>query len=492
VYFTDVTERKERETELRRYETIFETVQDKLYVVDSDGYIELVSQPLAEAVGHTIDSLRGKHVSEFLTDEAVADGERRILDLLVTPESASSTYEGTLRSHDGDEIPVEIELSLLPYEDRFRGTVGAVRDISQRRQREEELHVFQQALTEAGIGLAMYNESGCFEYVNHHYARMLGLTRDGMEGASVWETFEHLSQRTFGSYWGSFVPEETKIEEVNHRRDDGSAVPVETVTTAVEVDGTSYRILTVREITERRERRQQSEVLHRLIRHNLRNDLTVILGHAGILEEDLDGANAEAAATVKETADRLQGLTDTAQDAQDIIGRDTLRKPVDAAALLRDEIEILRDTYEVSVETELPRTRYVLADTTLRRAFQQLLTNAVEHADSAVPAVSVRIRTTPDRSDWVTVEIADDGPGIPEHEIATLTAGEETGLQHGSGIGLWIVHWVVTRYGDLEFERPDEGGSLVRIKLPVATRESGKGQDEPSERSDSVDELTDS
>ncbi len=54
-------------------------------------------------------------------------------------------------------------------------------------------------------------------------------------------------------------------------------------------------------------------------------------------------------------------------------------------------------------------------------------------------------------------------------ELDVLTAGEETDLNHGSGIGLWVVNWVVTRYGgELSFETPPEGGSLVRITLPAA------------------------
>jgi len=490
VYFTDITDRMERRQELEQYETLFETVRDKLYIVDDDGYIEMVTQPLAEAVGYDTDELHGQHVSKFLTDGTVTDSEGRILDLLVTPDSVSSTCEGALERRDGEEIPVEIELSILPYDDHFQGTVGAVRDISERRQREEELRIFRKALTDAGIGLVMYDESGRFEYVNNHYAQVLGRTREDIEAAPIWETFEELNQQTFDSYWESFALGETRTEETEHRRGDGSTVPVETVTTAVGVDGTEHRILTVREITERRERRQQSEVLHRLIRHNLRNDLTVILGHSGMLADDLDGANAEAAATINETANSLRGLAETAQEAQDIIGRETVRKPIDVVSLLEDEITTLQNEFDVAVETDLPRTQFILADAPLRQAFRQLLTNAVEHNDSTVPSLSIRTAPAADRSGWLDIEIADNGSGIPEHEVTTLTAGEETSLQHGSGIGLWIVHWVVTRYGgELEFEAGEEGGSLVRITLPLADRQAESASHVPSASSDREDDL---
>jgi PAS domain S-box-containing protein len=327
----------------------------------------------------------------------------------------------------------------------------------------------------------MYGESGRFEYVNDHYARLLGRPRDEIETAPVWEAFGELSRQTFDSYWGSFALGETRTEETEHRRDDGSTVSVETITTAVEVEGTRHHILTVWDITERRERQQQSEVLQRLIRHNLRNDLTVILGHSQMLESDLDGSNRESAATINETATNLRGLTETVQDAQDVIGRETVRKPVDVVELLEDEIAGIRSESAVTVETDLPQSRFVLADVPLRQAFRQLFANAVEHSDEDVPTLWVRVTDAADRSGWVDIEIADDGPGIPEYEVDTLTAGEETSLQHGSGIGLWIIYWAVTRYGgDLEFETREGGGSLVRIRLPAATPPEDGEEAEPA------------
>jgi PAS domain S-box-containing protein len=472
---TAALDRMDRMEELETYETLFETVRDELYVADDDGYVEMVTESLAEAVGRDPDDLRGRHVSEFLTEETVANSRMRTLDLLVTPEAVSSACEGAIRGPDGAELPVEIELSLLPYDDHFEGVVGAVRDISERRQREEELRVFRQALTEAGIGLAMYDASGEFGYVNDHYARMLGRTRESVESEPVWRVFEGVTEGSFDAYWDSFVLGETRTEQAQHRRDDHSTVPVEAVTTAVDVDGTEYHILTIREITRRRERRQQSEVLHRLIRHNLRNDLTVILGHSGVLAEDLDGASADAAGVIRETAEGLQGLTETAQDAQELISREAVRKPIDAVRLLREEVGSLRaDAAGVTVETDLPESQHVLADAPLRLAFHHLLRNAVEHNDTDTPTVSVRAAAAVDRPGWVDIEIGDDGPGIPDNEVRTLTAGEETSLQHGSGIGLWIIHWVVARYGgELQFETSDSGGSLVRIRLPAADHAPG-------------------
>ena len=63
------------------------------------------------------------------------------------------------------------------------------------------------------------------------------------------------------------------------------------------------------------------------------------------------------------------------------------------------------------------------------------------------------------------VTVADDGPGIPEGELAPLDAGTETQLEHATGIGLWVVQWSVDALGGtLSFDTDD--GTVVTVRLP--------------------------
>ena len=466
---TSAFSRMDRRQELEQYETLFETVQEKRYAVDSEGYIELVSEPLAAAVGSTPAALEGEHISRILTESTETERTAVEQHLLESGHKAVSSYEGALLSEDGTETPVEIDVSLLPHDVEFRGAVGAVRDISERRQREAELRVFRQAITEAGIGLAMYDEDGHFEYLNDHYAQLVGLSRETLQGDPVWKTVANLSAGGFDTYWDSFVVNETRTEETEHVRADQSTVAVESITTAVEIDGTRHNVMLVQEITSQRERRQQSEVLHRILRHNLRNDLTVILGQSNIIVDKFEDGSADHAEIIESNARTLLRTVEAANDAREVINREIVRRPVDAVSLLREEIDTLESSLDGEITTDLPDTKFVLADTPLRRGFHHLLSNAVEHNDAAEPQLTVRVTDAVDRVGWVAIEIEDNGPGIPPEELEVLTSGEETDLNHGSGIGLWIVNWVVTRYGgELTFETPPSGGSRVRITLPAA------------------------
>lgn len=464
--------RMNRRQELEQYETLFETVQEKRYVVDSEGYIELISKPLAAAVGRTPTDLEGVHISTILSETTEAERQAVEQHLIDTPDTIVSSYEGTLVGSGDIETPVEVDVSLLPHDEHFRGAVGAVRDISERRQREAELRVFQQAVTQAGIGLTMYDENGHFEYLNDHYAQLVGQRRETLQDSPIWKTISGLSSDSFDAYWDSFELNETRTEQTEHIRTDQSTVTVETITTAVEINGTRHHLMLAQEITGRRERRQQSEVLHRVMRHNLRNNLTVIIGRVKILTEELDDEMAYHAEVIEQNTSDLLRTIEAASDARNVINQDIVRKPTDVVRLLREEIDTIEDSFDGTITTELPDSRLVLADIPLQRGFHHLIANAVEHNDADDPCLCVRVTDATDRPGWVAIEIEDNGPGIPSGELDVLTAGEETALNHGSGIGLWVVNWVVTRYGgDLEFETPAQSGSLVRIKLPVAEKQ---------------------
>jgi signal transduction histidine kinase len=97
----------------------------------------------------------------------------------------------------------------------------------------------------------------------------------------------------------------------------------------------------------------------------------------------------------------------------------------------------------------------------------ELLDNAIEHASEGDPRVRLAVRTSD--SDALRVVVADRGEGIPEMERAVITEGDEHPLKHGSGLGLWIVKWLVTALGaSIDIEDNDPRGTVVSIVFPAA------------------------
>jgi signal transduction histidine kinase len=99
-------------------------------------------------------------------------------------------------------------------------------------------------------------------------------------------------------------------------------------------------------------------------------------------------------------------------------------------------------------------------------AVGNLLNNAIEHNDAERPSVRVSVEPTDGDGRYVRIRVADNGPGIPEAEREVLREGTETPLEHGSGLGLWIVYWIATMSGgDITFEENDGRGSVVTLAL---------------------------
>ena len=236
------------------------------------------------------------------------------------------------------------------------------------------------------------------------------------------------------------------------------------------------------------EREQRLEVLNRILRHNLRNDMNVILGYADVIEDAADdGAVVDAADTIQSKGGDLIDLSQKARWIDEGLD-DTVaeRRPIEIVSLLGDVVNDLSGAYpDVTVRTSTPESATALVAPGVEVALTNVVENAFEHNDAADPTVTVDIdvaaaeatdagsvlaedRTAP--AERVRVAVADNGPGIPEHELNVVTEGRETALEHGSGIGLWLSQWLIDHSdGALEFAENTPRGSVVTLTFPRAT-----------------------
>ncbi|KPN32162.1 sensory histidine kinase AtoS [Halolamina pelagica] len=135
--------------------------------------------------------------------------------------------------------------------------------------------------------------------------------------------------------------------------------------------------------------------------------------------------------------------------------------------MVMDVIATHRKEYpDAAFDARIETDRWVCAGTELDVAIAELLTNAVKHNPGSTPHVDVTVR---DDDGWIEIGITDDGPGIEEMEQRVVTTGSETALEHGSGLGLWLVNWIVTQYGgSFKISSRDGGdGTAATVRLPA-------------------------
>ncbi|MFB6266455.1 MAG: sensor histidine kinase [Halodesulfurarchaeum sp.] len=224
---------------------------------------------------------------------------------------------------------------------------------------------------------------------------------------------------------------------------------------------------------------QRLSVLARIIRHDLRNHLNVILGNADRLQAE-EQVRSRPLASIQEAARELLSISNTIQQFGEVLADphpDSTVEVVPAATVVENAVATVTahhcpDRASIDVAVRDPVT--VRASPFLNQAIVELLENAVVHNDAEEPQVDVRVRSDPTRALGAEIRIADNGPGIPEHELRVHENGIETPLRHSTGVGLWLADWVIeTSGGTLAFEDRDGGGTIVSIRLPIADSEPG-------------------
>jgi PAS domain S-box-containing protein len=235
-------------------------------------------------------------------------------------------------------------------------------------------------------------------------------------------------------------------------------------------------VVNSRDVTDRQQYEQRLNVFNRVLRHDLRNGVNVILGYADLLEsESISPAGERYLDRIEQKAAALAALGEKTRQIDYTLDEERwTRRPVDVATLVRDCVEVAHCDYpEATVSCTLPDELWAFGDDLLEVAVSNLVDNAVEHNDTERPVVDLTLTTGgSDGSDtgWVELAVADNGPGIPESERQVIAEGAETPLEHGSGLGLWLVVWVVDNLnGELRFRDNDPRGSAVTIRLPAAT-----------------------
>jgi len=354
--FVDVTERKRREEELTQYRRIVETSNDPVYVLDRAGRFEFVDDAFVAATGYERDEIVGEHVSELLDDEDVLEGEE-VIRALLTSDVDRGVLECEVETNYGTSRWCEIDIALLDGDEGIDGTVGIVRDVTERMEREREL------------------------------------------------------------------------ERQTERLEEFASV----------------------------------------VAHDLRNPLTVAIGHTEVLQDEYDDEFLDRVAEAHERMEQLiDDLLALAREGRAV----DETEPVDIERVARDAWGTVA-TGDADLVVDAEAT--VLADADrLRTLFENLVKNAVEHGSTSPDSqarqdaverggddVTVTVADLPDDSGFT---VADDGAGIPEGEReAVFDRGYSTD-DDGTGFGLAIVDGIAEAHGwTVTVEESAAGGARFAV-----------------------------
>ncbi|RVT95753.1 HAMP domain-containing protein [Rhodovarius crocodyli] len=197
------------------------------------------------------------------------------------------------------------------------------------------------------------------------------------------------------------------------------------------------------------------------VSHDLRSPITRMRLLVGFLEDEQ--ARDQLDANLDEMAGMVESVLDYMRDGAIA----EAARPTDLAAMLRTLCDGAGDTgADVTFDGPV-RLVQVLRPVVMRRVLSNLLGNALTYGGNA----RVALRALDQR---VEIEIADDGPGIPEAELERVLQPfhrlEESRNRSTGGVGLGLTiaaRFVAAEGGVLALSNRSEGGLRVLVTLPL-------------------------
>ncbi|MGM0605700.1 MAG: PAS domain-containing sensor histidine kinase [Halobacteriota archaeon] len=488
--YTDRTAEKRRE----QYESLVETVGDPMYVLDANGVVQEVNHAMETLLGRPRDDIVGRHPRAFMPKDSVRRGVELIEAILADPDRETTTFELDVERADGSTIECADTLAVVTDETgNFRGSVGVVRDVTERKRYERTFAALQRttrdfltaSTVEETIEIAVTAAESVLELplaTVHRYDPETDTLRPTVltdEFLTLYNTtYERFTfDRGEGLTGGAFADGESRAYE-DIRSEPALARENPKVRSvmlfplsdhgllflgSMEVDAFDHvdqyfaeilaatteaaldRAVRHDELQSREVRLERQndrlESFASVVSHDLRNPLNVAEGYLDLAKTDGDDAiehieRAEAALDrIGTLIDDLLSLAREGKRVDDPV-------PVDLDAIVHEAWDTVADDPATLVVNSVPD---VAGDRSrLRQLFENLFVNAVEHGPSDV---TVTVGTYEEEGTVAGLYVADDGPGIdPEIADSVFEWGFTTDTT-GTGFGLAIVAEIAEAHG---------------------------------------------
>jgi len=449
------------------------------------GEILGVNERLEDLYGYTAAELREMDVADYSVDDqrfTQAAAERRIR---AAAAGEPQTFEWHVERSDGDRVWVRVRLASTTL-DGMECVVAEIRDITERKQREQELALRDRAIAAAPVGITISDpeqEDNPLVYVNERFEEMTGYdAADALGRNCRFLQGENTDPEPVVAIREAIDAAEPVTVELRNYRKDGedfwnrvSIGPVRddenNVTNFV---GFQQDVTRRKEYEDKLERsNERLQQFAYILSHDLQEPLRMVASYVDLLEaeldEELDEETSEYMEYAADGADRMQAMIDDLLRYSRVGTRGGDFVETDVASVLEDVLRDLEFTLEeTGIEVVVDDLPTVRADASqLGQLFQNLLKNAADHGGEGT-TVEITAEETAGGYEFV---VSDDGPGIPEdQQDAIFDIFEKDRDSDGTGIGLAVCERIVNRHdGAIRVESTPGEGTTFYFSLDPPT-----------------------
>ncbi|MFP4185364.1 MAG: PAS domain S-box protein, partial [Thermoplasmata archaeon] len=480
----DITERKKAEKKLRESERRYDLALKGagLGVWDWDVRTDEVkySEQWAKILGYSPDEIEQDLES---WEKRVHPNERsRVKEELqkhLDDETDIFKTEHRMKTKSGDWVWVKDVGKVFERDENdepVRAT-GILEDITDRKEVEEELKESEEKYKELSEelenildhipGLVYYKDTeNNFIKVNKKLAEAHGMSKEEMEGKSLFDLYpKEEAQKYLEDDKDVIENREPKLNMIEPWSPDEEEW-ISTSKIPYLVDGEVKGIIGISiDVTEKKKNRERVELLHTILRHDIKNKIQVVHGYLQLLEdqklpEEVEDFLKKALKGSKESMnllDKIRLLLKAQEEVKKAIKiADTLYDAVEGSESLANERDM-----EISVQCTSTGCE-VEGGPLLKEVFSNIIENSVYHSEGNEIKVSGEIK-----EDEVICTIEDDGKGIPDDKKDTIfEKGYTTDEKRGTGLGLFLVNILIDTYGGkIDVKDSELGGARFDIRL---------------------------
>jgi PAS domain S-box-containing protein len=469
-------------------EQLFQAAPEGIVLLDNLDRVLRVNPEFTRMFGYTAAEATGQPINQLLAPEHLRVASIELTERVARGESVAT--ETVRRRKDGTLLHVSILGTPIRVSGSQVAVYGIYRDITKRKDAEVRLaereRYFRSLTENTSDIIAVLELDGTVRYVSPAIGRILGIEPD----AAVAGRLQDLIHETDvvpvdGALAAALADPNTPIAvEARFRHADGSwRLLVLTGRNLLDEGAVRGIVLNLRDLTEKRAQEAHIRRVERLaslgtlvggVAHELNNPLTAIRGFSQLmLLNQQNAADREALETMAREATRAAGIVSNLRLLARRTQEHAVMGPVDINDAVRHVLRLRRyslDTANILVAEDLDRaSSFVWAD---RGQIEQVILNLVVNAEQALAeqrgARTIDVATRID-AESASIEVADNGPGIPPAELERIFDPFWTTKPPGVGLGLGLslVHTIVTdHHGRIRVDSEPGRGARFTVELP--------------------------
>ncbi len=475
-----------------RFRTLIEQAADAMFVIDMEGRILDTNRQACQSLGYTHQELLKLRISDVDTEVVSYEHQKRFWETVAPGQPA--TFEGTQKRKDGTTFPVEIRLGILQAAPE-KTMIGLVRDITDRKQAEEERNKLVKAIETTREAINITDADAVIIYANDAVDELFGYEKGELIGkhASILNIGTPQQAKKVAKEITHAIRKNGVWEgEIRNRRKDGTEfITLAKISALTNEQGevinyvSTQHDITERKRTEEAVKRSQKELRALAARlqtareeeraglaRRIHDDLGHILAALKMDLAWLGGRLAKASDNlprelkITERIESMSGLLDETiqiirQTASEL--RPGLLDDVGLGAAIEWQAEEfqrrtgVKCTFTNTAEdVELDHEQ----STALFRICQELLTNVARHAGAT--AVNITLER---QSDELVLEVSDNGKGIKEEQISSSMSLGILGMRERT----------LVLGGEFSITGQDGKGTTATVRIPLGPARRKKG-----------------